>query len=91
MRERDRERKRETERDRERETQGERERERNRNRERAREKRESERLRDSEFQCGGEHLCRRPPHSFASGDKQGMPEARLGLATAARGTLGGYD
>ena len=38
------------------------------------------------FQCDGGHLCGRPSHSLTCGDGHGMPEARLGVGTAARGT-----
>ena len=40
------------------------------------------------FQCGGGHLCGRPSHSLACGDGHGVPEARLGVGTAARGARG---
>ena len=42
----------------------------------------------SVFQCGGGHLCGRPSRSLACGDGHGMPEARLGVGTAARGARG---
>ena len=40
------------------------------------------------FQCGGGHLSGRPSHSLACGDVRGVPEARLGVGTAARGARG---
>ena len=40
------------------------------------------------FQCGGRHLCGRLSHTLACGDGHGEAEARLGVATAARGTRG---
>ena len=40
------------------------------------------------FQCGGKHLCGRPSLGLACGDGHGVPEARLGVGTAAHGTRG---
>ena len=40
------------------------------------------------FKCGGGLLLGRPSHSLACGDGHGVPEARLGVGTAARGARG---